>query len=353
MSDADILRIMMTTDNHLGVWEKDEVRKNDSFIAFEEVLSRAVDLNVDMVLLGGDLFHDNKPSRTTVVKTLNLFRKYCLNDRPVPFQILSDQASAFVSGVAGPAGQGLGQEQLLSCVASAVAQTPQAPLVAAMAARVAAVGAAAAGAGANYQDPNLNVGLPVFTIHGNHDDPSGADNLSAVDILSSCGLVNYFGKVNISGVSGSAGKVDLAPILLQKGDTKVALYGLGNIRDERLGRLFNTPGSVTWLQPKDAPGYPQQAWWNLFVLHQNRVQHGPQVSRARGMARGGWPGGGGQGGGQGGGGQGGGPGGGGQGGGARGGGPGGGGQGGGGAQGGGAQGGGAKGGGAGGGARGG
>lgn len=48
---------------------------------------------------------------------------------------------------------------------------------------------------ANYQDPNLNVGLPVFTIHGNHDDPSGQENLSAVDILSSCGLVNYFGKV--------------------------------------------------------------------------------------------------------------------------------------------------------------
>jgi DNA repair exonuclease SbcCD nuclease subunit len=47
----------------------------------------------------------------------------------------------------------------------------------------------------NYQDPNLNVGLPIFTIHGNHDDPSGAENLSAVDILSSCGLVNYFGKV--------------------------------------------------------------------------------------------------------------------------------------------------------------
>ncbi len=47
----------------------------------------------------------------------------------------------------------------------------------------------------NTEDPNISVGLPVFTIHGNHDDPTGADNLSAVDILSSCGLVNYFGKV--------------------------------------------------------------------------------------------------------------------------------------------------------------
>lgn len=38
------------------------------------------------------------------------------------------------------------------------------------------------------------MGLPVFTIHGNHDDPTGADSLSAVDILSTAGLVNYFGK---------------------------------------------------------------------------------------------------------------------------------------------------------------
>lgn len=25
----------------------------------------------------------------------------------------------------------------------------------------------------NYEDPNLNVGIPVFSIHGNHDDPQG------------------------------------------------------------------------------------------------------------------------------------------------------------------------------------
>lgn len=25
----------------------------------------------------------------------------------------------------------------------------------------------------NYEDPNLNVSMPVFSIHGNHDDPSG------------------------------------------------------------------------------------------------------------------------------------------------------------------------------------
>lgn len=25
----------------------------------------------------------------------------------------------------------------------------------------------------NYEDPHFNVGLPVFSIHGNHDDPAG------------------------------------------------------------------------------------------------------------------------------------------------------------------------------------
>ena len=31
-----------------------------------------------------------------------------------------------------------------------------------------------------------------------------------------------------------------------QGTTKVALYGLGNVRDERLGRMFQTPGCVDW-----------------------------------------------------------------------------------------------------------
>lgn len=30
---------------------------------------------------------------------------------------------------------------------------------------------------------------------GNHDEPAGADDLSAVDILAACNLVNYYGKL--------------------------------------------------------------------------------------------------------------------------------------------------------------
>ena len=33
----------------------------------------------------------------------------------------------------------------------------------------------------NYEDPNFNVGIPVFSIHGNHDDPQGAGAVSPIN----------------------------------------------------------------------------------------------------------------------------------------------------------------------------
>ena len=36
-----------------GVWEKDEIRKDDAMTNFEEILGIATDREVDFVLLGG------------------------------------------------------------------------------------------------------------------------------------------------------------------------------------------------------------------------------------------------------------------------------------------------------------
>ena len=53
---------------------------------------------------------------------------------------------------------------------------------------------------ANYHDPNLNVAIPVFTIHGNHDDPTGCGaanagmTLSVLNTLADAGVINYFGR---------------------------------------------------------------------------------------------------------------------------------------------------------------
>lgn len=39
--DSDTLRVLVATDIHLGYMEKDEVRRQDSFQAFEEICSIA------------------------------------------------------------------------------------------------------------------------------------------------------------------------------------------------------------------------------------------------------------------------------------------------------------------------
>jgi len=84
-------------------------------------------------------------------------------------------------------------------------------------------------------------------------------NLCALDILSASGLINYFGK------SSQVDNIEISPILLKKGKTRLALYGLGNIRDERLYRTFLRK-NVKMLRPKQN----MDEWFNLFVLHQNR-----------------------------------------------------------------------------------
>jgi double-strand break repair protein MRE11 len=44
--DPNVIRIFFSTDNHLGYNEKDPVRGDDSFIAFEEVLEKCIDAKV-------------------------------------------------------------------------------------------------------------------------------------------------------------------------------------------------------------------------------------------------------------------------------------------------------------------
>eukprot|EP00795_Rhopilema_esculentum_P016883 gene16883-8360_t len=217
-SNEDIMSILLATDCHLGFMEKDPIRGQDSFITFEEVLQQAVKNNVDFILLGGDLFHDNKPSRHTLHQTMYLLRKYCMGNRPSQLEFLSDQTINFSH-----------------C---------KVPVV-------------------NYEDPNLNVSYPVLSVHGNHDDPTGEGSLSAIDLLSVCGLLNHFGK------TPSVDEIEISPVLLQKGETKLALFGLGSVRDERLHKTFCN-NKVRMLRPKDDP----ESWFNIFVIHQNRAKHG-------------------------------------------------------------------------------
>lgn len=294
--DSNTLRILLSTDNHLGYAENDPIRSNDSFAAFEEVLLLAKRHNVDLVLLSGDLFHFNRPSRRTLFRTMNILRRYTMGDRPVSFQIVSDQNENFRSTI-GDGGIRYGSRN---------SETTSGNIV-------------------NYEYPFMSIDLPIFSIHGNHDDPTrdsygvtsatksvniknnnqnkngnknnkGAnetnqrktnnnndDMLAALDILAMGNLVNYFGRQD------EIDKVQISPILIKKGTTNVALYGMGSMRDERLNRMWQGK-KVRFLKPamerrsekdnsdnsndnenmNDSDDEEDKEWFNIFTLHQNR-----------------------------------------------------------------------------------
>jgi double-strand break repair protein MRE11 len=64
-------------------------------------------------------------------------------------------------------------------------------------------------------------------------------------------------------------QIKISPILLQKGSTKVALYGLGSLRDERLNRMWQQQ-KVRFLRPDYDEEEEEQGFFNIFALHQNR-----------------------------------------------------------------------------------
>lgn len=107
---------MLATDTHIGYMERDPVRGQDSINTFKEILQLAVkheaspsapprttqSLNsvtqVDFILLAGDLFHENKPSRECLYNVTALLREYTLGDKPVQLELLSDPLEGKAEG---------------------------------------------------------------------------------------------------------------------------------------------------------------------------------------------------------------------------------------------------------------
>ena len=89
-SKSSVLRIVVATDTHLGFKERDEIRKDDAFMAFEEVLQTARQLKADMIIHGGDLFHEHRPSRQSLHRCMKLLRDNCLGDGNVGIKVVSN-----------------------------------------------------------------------------------------------------------------------------------------------------------------------------------------------------------------------------------------------------------------------
>lgn len=215
--DENTIRILITTDNHVGYNENDPITGDDSWKTFHEIMMIAKSHNVDMVLQAGDLFHINKPSKKSMYQVMKSLRLACMGEKPCELELLSDPSKVFHYNEF---------------------------------------------TNVNYEDPNFNISIPVFGIAGNHDDASGDSLLCPMDLLQVTGLVNHFGKVL------EADKINMVPLLFQKGNTKLALYGLASVRDERLFRTFKE-GNVKF----EVPTMREGEWFNLMCVHQNHTGH--------------------------------------------------------------------------------
>lgn len=180
-------------------------------MAFEEALSIAREKDVDFILLGGDLFHENRPSPSVEHKCIKIIRQHMsTTNRPTSFKRISGSFSHFHKLSHG-----------------------------------------------NFEDPNFTIPHPIITIHGNHDDPTGPSAQSICEKLATCGLLNYFGAIN------PREEILVEPIVLEKGNVRIALYGMGFIPDWKL-RLAFEKKEVTFAPPPDDS-------FNVLVVHQNRV----------------------------------------------------------------------------------
>jgi double-strand break repair protein MRE11 len=112
------------------------------------------------------------------------------------------------------------------------------------------------------------------------------------------GLVNYMGKFDLPLDDTNAQNTGIAirPVLLRKGSTRLGMYGVGNVKDQRMHFELRS-NRVRMFMPRD-----KDDWFNILLVHQNRcaaflfsllwislytifdrVKHGPQESVPEGM----------------------------------------------------------------------
>ena len=95
--DANTLRVLIATDTHLGAHERDPIRKDDAFLAFEEIFDHARKQLCDCVFLAGDVFDVNKPSRETLVRCMDALREATRGNKGIEIEVLSDGKENFPS----------------------------------------------------------------------------------------------------------------------------------------------------------------------------------------------------------------------------------------------------------------
>ena len=86
------------------------------------------------------------------------------------------------------------------------------------------------------------------------------------------GVLNYFGKLDLASdeaaVDSSDQGIRIKPILLRKGSTNLAMYGVGNVKDARMHYELRS-NRVKMFMPEGGE-VSEEDWFNILLVHQNR-----------------------------------------------------------------------------------
>jgi len=197
-NNADVLRMVVASDLHLGYECHDALQFEEPFEAFEEVLRMAVQHRADLVVLTGNIFHSPNPSRRILNRCIELLSRY------------------------------------------------------------------------STSSPGTQ--LPVYVIHGDCDTPQ-ASGQSALQLLCGGSLLHLLGSAQSiphgttpEGIPCRDLKAPtLEPVLIRKGATKVALYGLDHMPDKDFAAVRPAAN-----EPRAADGTIDIEWMNVLAVHQRR-----------------------------------------------------------------------------------
>lgn len=80
---APIIKILHTADSHLGYRQyQSDIRRDDFFSSFDQVVDNAIDMGVDAVVHAGDLFDSRNPSLDDLIRTIRILSKLKQNNIP-------------------------------------------------------------------------------------------------------------------------------------------------------------------------------------------------------------------------------------------------------------------------------
>jgi len=169
------IRILVTTDNHLGFKEKEVIRGEDSFKAFEDILDIPSREDVDLILILGDLFHEANTSLNAIDKCMGIMQQKTGRIQHYENELDLDTVDSL------------------------------------------------------KLDFNT---VPVVIIHGNHDPPFGPTKTGSLDLLEKAGYIKYLGKFI------SYENLLIEPFIIKKGKVTIGVYSLGHLKDTLLNYYF-------------------------------------------------------------------------------------------------------------------